>query len=198
MPGMTADVEIEILKKRQVLTVANAALRFTPPDTRQKKSATSRASTNSGVQSGQSGLQSGGGGRSNPEERIMELTETLNLNQDQQENLREMFQKISKKMKAARRSGDFNPMHMGNLRDKARKETHIAVIRILSPEQRLLYEQFTSGRRENNLRKGVIWYINETGTPGRIQVMLGISDGTYTEISSPEVVQGMQVISGIR
>ena len=195
MPGMTADVEIEILKKSQVLVVANAALRFTQPDAEQNDSVNAQAATNSGAQSG---LQSGRGGRRNPEERVKQLTEALNLSQDQQENLREMFQKIRIKIKAARQSDDFNPTRKGALRDKARKETHITILRILTPEQRPLYEQLVSGKRQNRLKKGAIWNLDETGTPKRIQVILGISDGTYTEISGPKIEPGMQVITGIR
>ncbi len=191
MPGMTADVEIEILKKLQVLVIANAALRFTPPDARQNSSVNDQAQIDSSAQSGR-------GGRRNPEERIKELTQVLNLNQDQQEKLQEMFQKIGKKMRAARQADDFNPARMGTLRDKARKETHIAIIRILSPEQRLRYEQMASGRQKNKVQKGIIWYLNKTGTPERMQVVLGISDGTYTEISGPKIEVGMQVISGTR
>ena len=195
MPGMTADVEIEILKKSQVLVVANAALRFTQPDAKQNTSVNAQSSTNSGAQSG---LQSGRDGRRNPQERVKQLTEALNLSQDQQENLREMFQKIRKKIKAARQSGDLNPTRKGALRDKARKETHIAILRILTSEQRPLYEQLVSGKRQNRLKKGAIWNLDDTGSPKRIQVILGISDGTYTEISGPKIEPGMQVITGIR
>jgi len=197
MPGMTTDVEIEILKKSQVLTVANAALRFTPPGAEQNESVNPQYLNNPAEV--QSGSQSNGkGGRRNPEERVKELTQSLNLDQDQQENLREVFKKIGKKMRAARQSDDFNPMRMGVLRDKARKEAHIGIIRVLSSEQRSVYEQIVKGRQKNRVQKGVIWHLNKTATPEGIQVILGISDGTYTEISGPEVVIGMQVISGTR
>jgi HlyD family secretion protein len=38
-----------------------------------------------------------------------------------------------------------------------------------------------------------LWYLKD-GKPARIRVRTGISDGTQTEISGPEVKEGMEVI----
>ncbi|MEJ2451041.1 MAG: efflux RND transporter periplasmic adaptor subunit, partial [Gammaproteobacteria bacterium] len=100
MPGMTANVDIQLLKKTQVLAVANAALRFKPPDVRNDDDGGLRAETRTDLQAGSQR------GRTDPEERIRRLTEALDLTPAQQDGLRAVFKDIREKMKAARQTGE--------------------------------------------------------------------------------------------
>lgn len=193
MPGMTANVEIVIMKKPHVLAVVNAALRFKPSKAESNKLSRTQVSPNNATQAAS---QSGGKIKTDPEERIQRLTKALDLNQEQQNSLRVAFKEIRKKIKVARQTDKSGSFRMGSLRDRVRKEAHLAIIKVLTPEQRRRYEQFIRGKMKNQTPKGVIWRLNEENRPVPINVKLGVSDGNYTEISGAGIEPGMEVIIG--
>jgi len=196
MPGMTADVQIELLKKPQVLAVPTAALRFTPPNAKQNEPGTDQADTEGGVQMGMAAVRGlPQGGRPDPEARIKQYTERLNLTESQQEELRKIFQQTEQKMRAAFQSGvPRGPGGMSGLRDKIRKEVQASISRILNSEQRGLYEEMLA---ESQPKRGKIWHLNETGHPVAISVTLGSSDSSHTEIIGQGIKEGMEIITGI-
>ncbi|MEJ2728974.1 MAG: HlyD family efflux transporter periplasmic adaptor subunit [Deltaproteobacteria bacterium] len=193
MPGMTADVQIELLKKPQVLVVANAALRFKPPDAEPNSSAPAQPAFAGGLP----GAAGAGppGGRPDPEARIKELTERLNLSESQQAELRKIFQQTGQKMRAAFQSGEGGgPGRMSALRDNIRKESQAAVTRMLDPQQRKLFEEM---RAQVQPKRGTLWRLDARGEPELLHVVLGASDSSHTEISGPQITEGLEVISGI-
>lgn len=52
------------------------------------------------------------------------------------------------------------------------------------------------GMGSDNPDFGMIWILNDEGKPQPFPVKIGMSDGQLTEVSSPELVEGMQVITG--
>jgi len=42
-----------------------------------------------------------------------------------------------------------------------------------------------------------LWYVDEAGQVRATRVRIGVSDGQFTEITGPSVVEGMQIIAGI-
>ncbi len=193
MPGMTADVQIELLKRPQVLVIANAALRFRPPNAGPNSSSPAQPTIASGLQGAAGGGPSGG--RPDPKARIKALTERLNLSASQQAELRKIFQQAAQKMRDALQSGGGGgPGARTALRDKIRKESQAAIIRMLDPQQRKLLEEM---RAQGQLKRGMLWRLDATGKPESFGVVLGASDSTHTEISGPEITEGLEVISGI-
>jgi HlyD family secretion protein len=193
MPGMTADVQIELLKRPRVLVVASAALRFKPPNAEPNSSASAQPAFAGGL----SNAAGGGppGGRSDPEARIKKLTERLNLSESQQAELRKIFQQTGQKMRAAFQSGEGGgPGGMSALRDKIRKESQAAVTRMLDPRQRRLFEEM---RAQGQPKRGTLWRLDATGKPELLHVVLGASDSSHTEISGPQITEGLEVITGI-
>ena len=186
MPGMTASVEIEILKKRQVLAVANAALSFKPSRAGPAKAGSVDASANSGPPMR----------RADPEARLRRLTEALDLTQAQQDSLQKVFQEIGRKMRTARQAGEFGPDDRRALRDKVRKETQTAIVKVLTPDQRKRYERLSEERKENRVQQGTVWRLKDDNVPVGIPAIVGVSDGSYTEISGKELEPGMDVIIG--
>lgn len=199
MPGMTADVEIVLVRKPQVLAVSNAALRFTPPE--------EETFTVSGTAGGNSPGQSGGfnpaftgargAERPDPEARIQRLAERLNLNQAQQDELRNVFSQMRQKIIEQRNSlGQGGPREgMSAMRDKIRKELQVSVSRILTPEQKLLYDELES---QAQLSRGTVWQVNDLGKLQPVRVVLGVSDATHTEISRSDLTEGTQVVTRIK
>lgn len=190
MPGMTASVEIEILKKRQVLAVASAALSYKPPRTGSAKAGSVDASADAGAQGGAPKR------RTDPEERLRRLNEALDLTQSQQDSLMKVFQEIGRKMRTARQAGEFGPDDRRALRDKVRKETQTAIMKVLTPEQRQRYERLSEERKENRVQHGTVWRLNDENVPVGIPVTVGVSDGSYTEISGKDLEPGMDMIIG--
>jgi HlyD family secretion protein len=193
MPGMTADVQIELLKRPQVLVVANAALRFKPPNTETNSSASAQPAFAGGFP----GAAEGGshGGRLGAEARIKELTERLNISASQQAELRKIFQQTGQKMRAALQSGAAGgPGGMSALRDKIRKESQAAIIRMLNPQQRKLFEEM---RAQGRPKRGTLWRLDASGKPEPLRVVLGASDSSHTEISGPQIIEGLEVITGV-
>ena len=192
MPGMTADVNIELLKRPGVLVVANAALRFKPSNAGPNSSASPQPALGAGL----TGVAGNGpsGGRPDLKARMKELSERLELSASQQAELRKIYQQAAQKMKAASQSGSGGPGARTALRDKIRKETQAAIMRMLDPEQRKLLEEM---RAQKQLKRGTLWRLDAKGEPESLAVVLGAGDATHTEISAPQIKEGMEVISGM-
>ena len=194
MPGMTADVQIELLKKPGVLAVPNAALRFTPPDAAPEEPAATPNALAGGLEPSNSGA-GGAGSRPDPEARIKQLAEALDLSEAQQDALRDVFKKIRQQIMAARQEGGGTPMRgpMSDLRSRIRKETQNAILRILNADQRLKYEALSAQRE---VQRGRVWFLDADGRPKALPVVLGVSDTTHTEVSGTDVREGMDIIVG--
>lgn len=187
MPGMTADVEIELVKKNGVLTVPNAALRFTP--------STATSKTEAGPMVGGDSSQNGAAGRVDPEERIRELKDQLHLSPAQVDELRQKFQQMRQKIRSTMASrSEGPPLAMGELRERIRKESQAAVMGILTSEQRDVFQEMMN--RETQQR-GTIWALDEKGRPTPVDVALGISGPAYTEVFGKGIHSGMKVITGM-
>ena len=191
LPGMTADVEIELLKKKDVLTVPSAALRFTPPNIKKN----GKDDAGNGMQAQAAGGDQPRKGFPDLEARIKLLTERLSLTPFQQEELKKEFQQIGQKIKAAMQSdAAAGPGGAGALREKIRKESQASIMRILDSEQRILYEEM---KAENKPGTGEIWRLDDSGKPVAVTVTLGVSDASYTEVIGQGIVEGMEIITGI-
>lgn len=191
LPGMTADVEIELLKKPQVLTVANAALRFTPPEDARKSAGGSFLQGSAQAAGGPVG-----GKRPDPAARIKVLSEALNLSESQQAEMEKVFQQMGQKMRAARQAAPMGPGGGGGgpKRDKMRKATQAAMTRILDPHQ---LEKYNALEAERQAKRGTLWRLDGEGNLQPLPVILGASDASHTEISGRGVEVGMEVIRGL-
>ncbi len=67
---------------------------------------------------------------------------------------------------------------------------------MLTPEQRVKYRQFVEGRAANQVTRGRVWVMGENGTPAPVDIMIGISDGNFTEVVQGALEAGQQVIIG--
>jgi HlyD family secretion protein len=189
LPGMTADVEIVLLEKPQVLAVANSALRFTPPED-------TRNSSGGGLLQGTAQAAGGeaGGKRPDPAALVKTYAEGLNLSESQQAEMMKVFQQMGQKMKAVRGTAPPGPGGgTGALREKMRKANQAAIARILNPDQ---LERFEALEAERQSKRGTLWRLDTEGRPQAVPVVLGASDASHTEISGRGIEAGMQVISG--
>src|SRR5690606_29434535 len=78
------------------------------------------------------------------------------------------------------------------LRAQARSE----IAAILTDEQRERYEALAAEQRGVATRRGTVWVSDGKLAPKAVNVRLGISDGSFTELLGGEFKEGDAVITG--
>ncbi len=204
LPGMTANVKMVVAEKPDVLKVANAALRFRPAGETAAPAATG------GGQRGAGGAQGGGpaaGGapadratRLSPEALRDRLVKGLGLSEEQQRQLTPILNESREQTQALQNA----PAEERQQRAAKIRETARARIReILTPEQRAKYDEMTAagadgrGAEARGGASGRLYVLGTDGKPKAVNVTLGISDGTATEIVRGDVKDGQDVIVGL-
>lgn len=194
LPGMTANVRIITAQKDKALKVPNAALRFRPPGASEDNRtaiAVSPAPTFSGSGAG-STAGGGSGGLGQLRER---LAAELKLDTDQQGKLDAIFASMRDKFRAAR---DLPDMEKSRAQERNRAEIREKISVILTTEQKKRYDDVTSAtqaaRAGGGGGNGRVWIIGPDGTPTAIDIRLGLTDGSMTEIVSGDIKEGSEII----
>jgi HlyD family secretion protein len=184
LPGMTANVRIITDTHHDILKVANAALRFRPAGAAaQYPSAAARPAATSG-HGGQQGMR----------ER---LEKELQLTDTQKAKLETVFKGMRDNMAATSNASD---AERSRLAERSRNDLRERVAEILTPAQKAKYEELLAESGEGRARGGMrgrLYAIDEKNQPKLIEVRFGLTDGTSTEVISPELKEGMEIISGM-
>jgi len=194
LPGMTANVDIVLGEKDNVLRVNNSSLRFNPP----------------GVDPDQGGGEFSGA----INDRIEQLSAELDLNSEQRkavESALEEMQAAIAEMREGFQGGGFPGGGFNNARERmqqVRQRMTNQLSGTLSPEQLAAFEQSFSeggggrggfggsGARDPEaagMRPGRVWVL-ENGAPKALPVRVGLSDSQFTEVRSQELEEGDEVI----
>jgi HlyD family secretion protein len=195
MPGMTANVRIVTDMRDSVLKVANAALRFRPPGessnvTDKNGKNETGATAAKGTVSGDGGGQVGQGGQgAQLRERL--VTE-LKLDADQQARLDPILADMRNKFIALREMPEESRSKMAAA---IRSESRLRIEDILRPEQKARYAEIAAeGGRTGQQTAGRVWVL-EGGKPKAIEVRVGLTDGTATEIVGLGIAEGTELLS---
>ncbi len=191
LPGMTANVRIVTAQKDKALKVPNAALRYRPAGAGDEKKAATATPT------AVSPAPTSGASRSSQlKERLIA---ELKLDADQQTKLDGIFAGMREKFMAVRELAD---AEKARAEERNRAEIRDKVSAILSPEQKKRYDemaaQAASVRAGGGGGSGRIWIVDGDGKPKGIDVRLGLTDGSATEIVSGEIKEGQEVIVGVQ
>jgi HlyD family secretion protein len=186
LPGMTANVQVVIDERRDVLKVPNAALRFTPLGTEARKAEGVSSEDRRVVASGERGQQG---------ERLERLIETLGLTEDQQSQVRAIFSEQRERIMRLRTQGA-PPDDIRAELEQVRQESIKAVSAILNQGQREKLRKAAVSRAANPLARGRIWVLDKGGTPVPMDLITGISDGSFTEIVRGNLEAGQEIITG--
>lgn len=176
-PGMTANVSVQIEHKENILKVPNSALRFRPESA--KKEETGKASNRK-----QEAPPAEKGGSV-----VERLTKELNLSADQRSTL-EMILRSSR--------GEIQ-----EIREKLKPEE--AQVRIRTLIRQKIWGMLTEAQREKlkemgralertQARPGRVWIVSPEGKPTAVEIMIGITDGTFSEVVKGNLQEGMEVI----
>ena len=185
LPGMTANVRVITDTRSEVLKVANAALRFRP-------AGASAADKTATAQPGDVQRAQQGGQLAAQRER---LEKELQLTDVQKAKLDSIYAGMREKFQAAR---DMPEGERQAQSERNRNELRVQIAEMLTPEQKAKYEMIAAefGDRRGGGARGRIYTFDEKRQPIAIEVRLGLTDGSATEVLSPDVKEGMEVISG--
>lgn len=197
LPGMTANAEIIIEQRDDVLRLPNAALRFRPADEAlaargQAEAQAGGAEKNAaGPARAEGAPQAGGGG---PGRGADQIAERLELTPAQRETLQRAFQQA---MRAAPRPGPDTPQAERRAGFRRVRESAIRAIEpSLSEHQRQLLAAMRQGggERREVRRRAVVWVLRD-GEPAPVPVEIGAADNDFT-ILHGGLNAGDQVIIG--
>ena len=189
LPGMTANVRIEVDRRDDVLKVANAALRFQPPD----ESAAATAAPAPAADGAQSGAARGG---SNALAKARQrLDAALKPDATQRAKLDTIFEDARKKFLVLRELSDAAERRKRGAQIRA--ELRARIMDILSPAQHELYERLIAQASARGRAVAARLWVLENQAPKPVDVRIGLSDGTSTEIVSGELREGEAVIVGM-
>ena len=201
LPGMTANADILIDTRRNVMKVASAALRWSPP------SESGRTSRSGGGMMGAPGLGGppGGGQQTNRQGGMMgsRIVEQLDLDARQKAAWETISSGLREKMQAARASAAGNPQAMRDAISKTLGEAFAKLEPMLRADQKAKLAALRAnmgqggrgGRNGESLRAGTL-YVLRDGKPTPVVVRSGATDGASTEIVASDLKPGDQVIVG--
>ena len=189
LPGMTANVRIVVDQRADVLKVVNAALRFRPIGREDAKP----GEATQPAQQSQGGGAGGGGG---PQAFRQRLMQELKPDEAQKAKLEQILDETRQKMGALRDIADEQERRKQS--ERVRAETRVRITEVLTPEQKPIYERLVAelAGRSGGGGSGRVWILGADGQPAAVEVRLGLTDGSSTEITAGEIKEGAEVIIG--
>jgi HlyD family secretion protein len=186
MPGMTANIQIVTAKRQNVLKVPNSALRFRPAGEEVRPPGPS----------GDGRVAPPAPAEPNPaEERLQQWAAALSLSESQQSQARAILADVREKIGALRRQGA-SPEDIRTETNALRERSRSAIAALLSPEQKEKFSRLSAAHESNPATRGRVYVAGEDARPVAVEIVLGLSDGMFTEVVSGNLKAGHQVIIG--
>lgn len=181
LPGMTANIDIILGQRSDVLRVSNSALRFSPGTDAQTNASQNDSS-----------------------ERIQRMATELQLTNEQGKQLALVMAEMQQAMQTLGESRNESagvggqPTDMREKMRKLRSKTEAELKGFLSPEQMEKYQALNANRRQNrdqnsDMQRGTLWVLRD-GKPARVDVRVGIADLEYSEVVSAQLKDGDLII----
>lgn len=207
LPGMTANVEIRVSDRANVLKVPSAALRFRPPD----NNGAPAASGPGNAQPARDPAQQ--------REQFDRFAEQLGLDEDQKRKVSEINAETQKQARAQRRSaksetskgdgakggpkGEGQGQGQGevsgaqrNAVAAIREQTDKRIMEILRPDQQQKFHALLIERRDNPSTPARVWVL-DGGKPKAVPIAIGVADATHTELVRGNLPEGQEIIVGL-
>jgi HlyD family secretion protein len=181
LPGMTANVRVLVESRAGALKVPNAALRWRPAGAADTKAPADAPPPQA----------AGGQGIQQFRQRLLE---ELKPSAAQKAQLEEIYAESRQKFARVRDV----PAEAERRRqaERIRAETNARIAEILTPEQRPAWERLLaeSGARGQSAA-GRVWLL-DGGQPKAVELRLGITDGSSTEVLGGDLAEGTEVVAG--
>lgn len=198
LPGMTASVRVVTDRRDSALKVANSALRFRPPGVTEEPGQGGTAP--GGAQAAPAGgaqaapAAGGQGGRGGFQAQRERLVAELKLDADQQTKLESIFSGMREKFMALR---DMAEEERPKAAERNRAEIRDKVMAILNETQKKRYAEIIAEQSGRAPARGRVWVTAADGKPKAVQLRLGLTDGSATEVLGGELAEGQEVLVGL-
>jgi HlyD family secretion protein len=207
LPGMTANVRVQTDRREDALRVSNAALRFRPPGDSTEPAGGQRNRITADDPAGRAPTRSGGtgaaggagvGGGSLREMRAT-LVRDLALTADQQTKVDVILDEARQSFASTRTQGG-DDKALWTQRRRLRTEVREKIRAILTPDQQKRFD--TSAVAQDG---GVgtpagtaarVYVPGPDGKPQPVPIIVGLSDGAYSEVISGDIKTGQDVFVG--
>jgi HlyD family secretion protein len=207
LPGMTANVRVQVDRREDALRVPNAALRFRPPaeagepagPPRAKAAAGDAASSPAaGGTAGGAAAGGGPGGGGGLREMRATLVRDLALDAAQQTKLDAILDEARQSFAGLRGQGG-DEKAAGAQRRRVRAEVREKVRAILTADQQKKFDTLGAGQDgapAAGPTAARVYVPGADGKPRAVAIMVGLTDGTYSEVVSGELQAGQDVLVG--
>jgi HlyD family secretion protein len=204
---MTANVRVQVDRREDALRVSNAALRFRPPaeagepagPPRAKAAAGDAASSPAaGGTAGGAAAGGGSGGGGGLREMRATLVRDLALDAAQQTKLDAILDEARQSFAGLRGQGG-DEKAAGAQRRRVRAEVREKVRAILTADQQKKFDTLGAGQDGAAAAGPTAARVYVPGTDGKpraVAIMVGLTDGTYSEVVSGELQAGQDVLVG--
>jgi HlyD family secretion protein len=186
-PGMTANVSVITAHRGGVLKIPNTALRYKPEFA---KAAGAEGAVKKDNRS-QRGEAAGGGDTSGQQRggTVLErLTEELNLTPEQQSKVEMVLRSSRQEIQEIREKSKPE-----EARVKIQSLLRQKIIGLLTEEQKQRWQNRQSERGEER-KPARVWVLSSAGKPVPASIILGITDGTFSEVVSGDLKEGTELI----
>ena len=182
-PGMTANVSIVVAHQENVLKIPNAALRFRPEGAGVENSEKAKKEASGPQASNRTETKTGG--RSS----VNQWAGELSLTQDQQTKVEMILRESRAEIQEIRQTA--KPEEAQN---KIRILIRQKISGILTEEQKKRMSEARPASPESQGRPGRVWTLTPEGKVVPIPVVLGITDGSFSQVISGDLKEGTEVI----
>jgi HlyD family secretion protein len=196
LPGMTANVRVVTDMRENVLKVPNSALRVRIAGVEPAAEAPA-----AGASAPVAAAPPGAGGGANTEFRNR-VVNGLQLSAEQTAKVDAVYAELRPKFGALR---DLTSEERPKARERLLSEVRARIGDVLTPEQKVKYSGLVAESASRTSTRGRIYLLDEQGKPVALNVRLGITDGTSTELlvsgTSPDAArlsEGAAVITGLQ
>ncbi len=174
-PGMTANVSILIAHREGVMKIPNSALRFQPSSVSVSKETAGDKKKEGPSQSGQ-GLAD-------------RLNRELSLTEEQRSKVETALKASRQEIQAVRekaKPGEARPRIQSLLREK--------IGGFLTEDQKRKLDEMSKASSAEEKRPSRVWILSPEGKPVPVTIVLGITNGTQSEVLSGDLQEGAEVI----
>jgi HlyD family secretion protein len=206
LPGMTANVRVVTDVRESVLKVPNSALRVriagvepAAADPATAASAPAAAVASVAAASAPASPATGGGGATEFRNRVVK---ELQLSEPQTAQVDAIYAESRPKFMALR---DLVPEARAKARDGLTADIRARIADVLTPEQKPRFATLVAEAASRTSTRGRIYLMDAQGKPKALNVRLGITDGTSTELivnasaaDAKALTEGASVIIGVQ
>ena len=192
---MTANVSVIISHKDGVLKLPNAALRYRPEFAKAAVgNGVGNKNKNEDSQKKETAAEKGTGRQQRGGMTVEQLTEGLTLTPEQRTKIETILRSSRQEIREIRENSKPE-----EARAKIQNLLRQKIMGLLTEEQKQKWESSRStkveqGEQVEERKPARVWVLSSEGKPVSVSIILGITDGTFSEVVSGDLKEGSELI----